>query len=42
KRVTSPGGTTMAGIKSLERMGFTNCIIEAVKKATQRSQEMAR
>ncbi|TYP57379.1 pyrroline-5-carboxylate reductase [Thermosediminibacter litoriperuensis] len=40
KKVTSPGGTTMAGIETLERMGFTNCIIQAVNSAARRSREM--
>lgn len=39
-RVTSPGGTTIAGIVQLERAGFRSAIIEAVKAASLRSQEL--
>lgn len=41
-RVTSPGGTTIAGITQLERAGFRSAIIEAVKVATARSQELGK
>lgn len=40
KKVTSPGGTTMVGIKTLEAMGFSTSIIRAVDNAAKRSQEM--
>lgn len=40
KKVTSPGGTTMAAIKTLQEMGFTSSIIEAVKNAAERSRQM--
>lgn len=40
EKVTTPEGTTMAGIKVLENAGFTDTIIEAVESATRRSQEM--
>jgi pyrroline-5-carboxylate reductase len=39
-RVTSPGGTTIAGISQLESAGFRSALIEAVRKAAQRSQEL--
>lgn len=39
-RVTSPGGTTIAGITQLERAGFRSALIEAVQAAKERSQQL--
>ncbi|MBD1939918.1 pyrroline-5-carboxylate reductase [Microcoleus sp. FACHB-68] len=39
-RVTSPGGTTIAGIAQLENAGFRSALIEAVKAAACRSKEL--
>lgn len=41
-RVTSPGGTTIAGITKLERAGFRSALIEAVIAAANRSQELGK
>ncbi|NLE47387.1 MAG: pyrroline-5-carboxylate reductase, partial [Sandaracinaceae bacterium] len=39
-RVTSPGGTTIAGIAALERGGLRGTVIDAVDAATARSKEL--
>jgi pyrroline-5-carboxylate reductase len=39
-RVTSPGGTTIAGISQLEKAGFRSAVIEAVRAAYERSREL--
>lgn len=40
QKVTSPNGTTMAGIAVLTESGFTQSVVRAVGQATQRSREM--
>lgn len=42
KKVTSPGGTTEAGIKALESMSFNEAIVNCVRSAENRSRELAR
>ncbi len=39
-RVTSPGGTTIAGVERLERGGFRAALLDAVGAATSRSREL--
>ena len=39
-KVTSPGGTTIAGVKALEEGAFTDTVMAAVSAAAQRAREM--
>jgi pyrroline-5-carboxylate reductase len=40
-QVTSPGGTTIAALDALEKAGFRSALMEAVKAAAKRSEELA-
>ena len=42
KMVATPGGTTAAGLRVMDKRGIADAIADAVKAATERSQEMAR
>ncbi|BFM40467.1 pyrroline-5-carboxylate reductase [Synechocystis sp. LKSZ1] len=41
-QVTSPGGTTIAGVTVLEKMSFRAALIEAVRAAWRRAQELGK
>lgn len=41
RRVTSPGGTTMAGLSVLEDHGFARAVREAIRRAAERARELA-
>lgn len=40
RQVTSPGGTTMAGLQVLHEAGFTQALVRAIARATERSREL--
>lgn len=40
ERVTSPGGTTFAGLQVLNEAGFSQALIRAIARAAERSREM--
>ncbi len=42
EKVTSPGGTTIHGLAKMEEAGFRNALIQGVKRATERSQELGK
>lgn len=42
ERVTSPNGTTFAGLQVLAEAGFSQALVRAVARATERSQELGK
>lgn len=42
KMVTSPGGTTVEGLKKLDELGFARAVTEAVEAAAKRARELSR
>ncbi|MGL4945659.1 MAG: pyrroline-5-carboxylate reductase dimerization domain-containing protein [Fusobacteriaceae bacterium] len=40
--MTSPGGTTIEGVCTLEEHGFRNAVIKAVSKTVEKSLEMSK
>ena len=41
-RVCSPAGTTIEGVKALEKGGFTDAVLEAVSASARRAHELER
>jgi pyrroline-5-carboxylate reductase len=42
EKVTSPGGSTQAGLKTMDEAGFEEIVVEAVKAATRRAGELGK
>ena len=42
RRVTSPGGTTEAGVQAFEELGLREIFQKALKQSTQRAEELGR